>query len=362
MDIKTKNRVFLSYAHENLEIVQKTYTGLKKRELDVWFDKMHLKPGSWKRQIEKAIPKCKYFVICISNAALKKTSDETPGFQDEELQQAYEIARVQPESSFAIVPVRIEICDRGDHRTTPYQQYDLFYDFEEGLDRLAVDLGGISLSDRLAKDTRSEDKKLFDNLLNKGMSLWHSKNYDAALKMFDACIETNVDKFLPLYCEVHLLESIDRFDKAIEVCEKAIKIQPDHAGAWQIKGNILRTLGQNEKAIKAYTRWLEIDSDNVQNWIEFGCFFSEIGRKKDALTACNKALEIDSDYADALHLKSLWLVDLGQHEEAIETYSKALEIYESEGSSHADHIRETLAELRVEAESKSLVLAKVDSV
>ena len=109
MTNKPNNRVFLSYAHEDFATVRNIYAGLKKRELDVWFDKEHMGPGSWKRQIEKAIPKCRYFIICISKAALKKIGDETPGFQDEELQQAYEIARIQPESDFAIVPVRLEV-------------------------------------------------------------------------------------------------------------------------------------------------------------------------------------------------------------------------------------------------------------
>lgn len=84
-------KVFLSYAHENLEMVRKIYTGLKERRLDVWFDKEDLGPGTWKKQIEKAIPKSRFFIICISEAALKKTGDESPGFQDEELQQAYEM-------------------------------------------------------------------------------------------------------------------------------------------------------------------------------------------------------------------------------------------------------------------------------
>ncbi len=107
-----KKRIFLSYAHEDLDTVRRIDAGLTARNLDVWFDKRCLKPGSWKRQIEKQIPKCRHFVICISNAALKKTGDE-PGFQDDELQQAYEIARVQPEDAFTIVPIRLEDCVAG---------------------------------------------------------------------------------------------------------------------------------------------------------------------------------------------------------------------------------------------------------
>jgi hypothetical protein len=36
---------FLSYAHEDLEKVRKVYEGLKKRKVNVWFDKEDLKKG-----------------------------------------------------------------------------------------------------------------------------------------------------------------------------------------------------------------------------------------------------------------------------------------------------------------------------
>ena len=115
MTESNRNQVFLSYAREDLETVKKVFHGLKKRGLNVWFDKEHLGPGSWKSQIEKAISKSRYFVICISEAALRKTGDE-PGFQDEELNRAYNIAEKQSSQDFTIVPVRLEECSRGDTR------------------------------------------------------------------------------------------------------------------------------------------------------------------------------------------------------------------------------------------------------
>ncbi len=51
--------VFISYAHEDLEKVKDVYAGLKKRGLQVWFDKEDLKDGRWKPQIMKAISRKK---------------------------------------------------------------------------------------------------------------------------------------------------------------------------------------------------------------------------------------------------------------------------------------------------------------
>jgi hypothetical protein len=117
----TRDRVFLSYAHEDLDTVRHIYSGLKERQLKVWFDKEDLGPGRWKPAITKAIAQSRYFVILISQAALKKTGDEEPGFQDDELNTAYIIAQEQPDKEFAIVPARLEDCGRGDFHLTAFQ-------------------------------------------------------------------------------------------------------------------------------------------------------------------------------------------------------------------------------------------------
>lgn len=107
---------FLSYANEDLDRVRKVYNGLKKRGVDVWFDAEDLGKGRWKQQIMEAISHSKYFVFCLSNAALKKAGLENSGFVDLELQIAWEIAREQDEKSFTIIPVRLEDYDRSDMR------------------------------------------------------------------------------------------------------------------------------------------------------------------------------------------------------------------------------------------------------
>ena len=100
-------QVFLSYAHEDLVVVNKLYADLRKRGLRVWFDKNELKPGKWQLQIKKAISKSKFFIICLSKASLKKIGDK-PGFTDEELNHAYQIATSQYHDEFIIVPLRLE--------------------------------------------------------------------------------------------------------------------------------------------------------------------------------------------------------------------------------------------------------------
>ena len=325
MTKKTKTRVFLSYAHEDLDMVRKIDSGLSARNLDVWFDKRCLKPGSWKRQIEKAIPRCRFFIICISDAALRKTGDE-PGFQDEELQQAYEIARLQSEHFFSIVPVRIENCNRGDHRLAPWQQYDLFNNFEFELDHLAMHLGGISLADDLAKDIRSAEDKTLDSQIDKAGSLYFAGDYSKAIDIVNSVLILKPEFAGAWHKKGDILFARGSHEEAIKAYEKAIQIKTEFAEAWHNKGVALSVLGRYEEAVMAYSKALMMEPDVAEGWYNKSVALNALGRCEEAFMACDQALQIESDFAEAWYGKGIILFARGSHEEAIKAYGKALQI------------------------------------
>jgi tetratricopeptide (TPR) repeat protein len=212
---------FLNYANEDLEKVRKIYEGLKKRKVIVWLDKADLKFGDpWKSKIMRAINRSKFFVICISNNALKKTSGEVPGFQDEELQYAFQIALNQPEDKFKIVPARLEDCQRGDHRIEMFHQCDLFPDLEKSLDQLAVNLGGKSLSDASAIDERTEDEKILESIKGRAKIFYYSGEYGISLSLFEAAINLKSDDTKSWNNKGVALESLGRYKEALKVFEK----------------------------------------------------------------------------------------------------------------------------------------------
>ena len=256
-----RDRVFLSYAHEDLGTVRRIYAGLKERQLNVWLDKEDLSPGRWKPAITKAIAQSRFFVICISQAALKKTGEDEPGFQDEELNTAYNIAQEQPNKEFAIVPVRLEDCDRGDHRLTAFQQYDLFPDFEIGLDKLAVALGGISLADAAAHDERTEEEKIIEAIQGRASAAYYANNFTKALTLLDSILVIKPDDAKAGFNKGAVFDSLGRFEDALAAYNKALELKPDDADSWHNKGTVLESLGRFEEALAAYDKVLKIKPD-----------------------------------------------------------------------------------------------------
>lgn len=265
MGDSNRSRVFLSYAHENLDTVRRIVVGLKKRKLNVWFDKEQLKPGEWMPQIEKAIARSRYFVICVSEAALRKTGDERPGFQDKELNAAYKIAQRQPDTEFTIVPVRLEDCDRGDFRLTSFQQYDLFDYFEKGLDHLAIVLGGFSLADITLQDERTEDEKMIERLIGKASAAYYAGGYENAITILDT----------------------------------VLAIKPNSANAWSNRGSCLEILGYYEEALDAFEKAIDLKPDIFITWYNIGVALIKLGRQQEAMLAFDKAIELRPQLPEA---------------------------------------------------------------
>lgn len=107
----------------------------------------------------------------------------------EELDYAYDFATKQAETEFTIIPVHLENCDRGDHRLSIYQHFDLFEDWDGVLNQLAVQLGGYSLADKQATDERTEDEKMIERLHSRAYTLYQAGEYIKALQTWDVIAE-----------------------------------------------------------------------------------------------------------------------------------------------------------------------------
>ena len=368
MSKSEKPQVFISYAHDDLEKVEKLYNDLKSRDVNVWMDKVDLQPGPWKRQIEKQIPKCRYFLFCISQASLKKAA-EGNGFVEEELQHAYNIADKQDLKSFTILPVRFEDVGHGDNRLSIHQQYDLFENWEKEIDRLATILEGRVLNESDIEKTLSAEEQLIEGVMNKAYvarvtekyadayglfnavtlidpkhsEAWHHKGwslfrlgrYEESIQAYDEALRLKNDNFLTWNNRGFAFTRLGKFEEALSSYEKAIRLNPDEARPWWNTGYALAGLGRYEEAVEAYNKAIQRKSDDALTWSNKGYALSKLNRYEEAIEAYNKAILLPlEEYNTAIQRKSgdalTWgnkgyaLSKLNRYEEAIEAYNKAI--------------------------------------
>jgi len=129
-------QVFLAYAREDREVVERLYDALSDSGFGPWMDVRKLLPGqNWPRSIETAIDSSDYFVACFS----KQSVNRWGGFQSE-IRYALDCARRVPLDEIFLVPVRLDSCRVPRSIQRELQYVDLFPEWDNGIERLLATL------------------------------------------------------------------------------------------------------------------------------------------------------------------------------------------------------------------------------
>lgn len=224
---QNKKPIFLCCAVEDTNIAMKVCDSMKARSLNVCFDRKDIIPKKWEIQVEKAIKKSQFFVVCLSNHTLQNPEDKKHGFQDYELNKAYNITQEKSDEESTIVPVLIEDCGQGKNFLAGSSQYNIFKGSKKELDRLAINLGGISLSDANARDKRTDDEKAIECLMGKATVTYYAGEYQKTLAMLENITAIAPDIYEAWYNKGAILSNLDRHDEAVSAFDEAINIKPD---------------------------------------------------------------------------------------------------------------------------------------
>ncbi len=112
------------------------------------------------------------------------------------------------------------------------------------------------------------------------------------------------------YCRLaDVYKEIGDYDKALELCRKAIELFPDHEGPWIIFGKIrLERFKEDWIArdalltIQHYERALELNSTSYKTLVDLAELYTEIGAKRRAIKKCEAILYFAPEDGKALSL------------------------------------------------------------
>jgi tetratricopeptide (TPR) repeat protein len=161
------------------------------------------------------------------------------------------------------------------------------------------------------------------------------KRYDEALELCKKALSLN-----PFYAEAYTLVACcllklvgpyneaneARLAQALDSCNKAIELKPDHAEAYSNRGNTLNELGRLDEALASHNKAIELKPGSAEAYSNRGNTLNKLGRLDEALASHNKAIELKPGYAEAYNNRGNTLNELGRLDEAIDSYNKAIEI------------------------------------
>ncbi len=224
----------------------------------------------------------------------------------------------------SVVPLLKQFKPSPSPPVTEEQVEQLFIKYRDLFKKPSIEEVKIDIKTEFrAISLKKEEEAL--NLYKKGDLAYDESRFTEAVYYFSEVLET-IESASVYLTKGNALFFLSRKDEAIAAYEKALKINPDNAKAWNNKGVALDDLGRKDEAMAAYEKALEIKPGHAESWNNKGAALSALGRKDEAIAAFEKALEIKPDYADAWHGKGSVLSALDRKDEAIVAYEKALEI------------------------------------
>ena len=159
---------------------------------------------------------------------------------------------------------------------------------------------------------------------NRGLVLQSLKKFDAALESYDRAIALD-----PRYADAHynrgiLLRNMGRLTEAVESYDRAVRFDPLHAEAYCNRGNALRELRRPEQALKSFAKTVALRPDSADAHYNLGNAWQDLYRWDEALRCYGRAVAIRPDFAEAWNNRSNALRNLGRPEDALEDADRAI--------------------------------------
>jgi tetratricopeptide (TPR) repeat protein len=114
--------------------------------------------------------------------------------------------------------------------------------------------------------------------------------------------------------------------EALELLQKAEKLNPEDEDVHYNLGIALTRLGRNDEAIKEYLEALRIFPDYAEVENNYGNLLVRLGRPAEAVEHFEKAVKITPDYASAWNNYGSALQRVGRTNQAQECFEKALHL------------------------------------
>lgn len=115
-------------------------------------------------------------------------------------------------------------------------------------------------------------------------------------------------------------------DKAIEAYRQAIRIYPEHADAWGNLAIAYDRSNQLDKTIEAYKQTLLITPQDDRVWYNLGIAYKESNQLEEAIGAFQQALRISPEKADAWTFLGIVNLESNRFDKAIVAFKQAIRI------------------------------------
>ena len=181
----------------------------------------------------------------------------------------------------------------------------------------------------------AEEEKIYREILQQnprhsgvlyllGLIALSSQRFQRAVDLISRSIRINPD-FAPAHCNLGIaLAASDRRGEALARYDAAIARQPDFAEAHYNRGLLLTALGRQDEAIDSLGRTLQLRPDDVEARSARGLALNAAGRLPDALADFDAAIAQRPDHAKSHNNRGTTLTLLKRPDDALASFDRAV--------------------------------------
>ena len=270
-------KIFFCYAHEDETLLNKLKTHLRplqrKGLIDVWYDRDIRAGTKWEEEIDKHLNEANIILLLVS-----------PDFMDSDYCYGKEMHRA------------LERDQRGEARVIPIILRSVYWQ------------GVLETLQALPTDARPVVDRYWHNL--------DEAFFDVAegIRKTIISLKTKMD-WLDEGISFH---NLNRYNKALEAFEEALRLDQNYIEAYQEKGITLLKLEHWDDALVTFEQALHLNPKLVPLYIAKGQTLDALARYEEALTAFEQAIHLDPTLADAYIGRDKALQHLGVSRKAQE--------------------------------------------
>ena len=177
-----------------------------------------------------------------------------------------------------------------------------------------------------------------------GHLLQEKKNdLESAVSAYDKAIRLNPELAEAYNNRGVAKDNLGRREDAIADYDEAIRLKPDIAEPYNNRGAVKNNLRRYEDAIKDRDEAIRLNPDHTEAYHGRGNSKNNLGRYEDAIADYDEAIRLKPDYAEAYNNRGVAKKNLGRHGDVIADYDEAIrlkpdyaEAYANRGVSNID--------------------------
>jgi len=166
----------------------------------------------------------------------------------------------------------------------------------------------------------------FSVLIDEAITQHQAGRYERAVEIYDQVLKIQPDHVDALHLMGMAVHHRGDDDRAVDLIERAITIDPNQGVFYNTMGQVLRGKGQFAQADVNLRRAIELDPNLATAHHNLASVQKKLGRLQDAVACDRRAVQLQPGYANAHHGLADSLQSLNLLPDAITSYKSAIKI------------------------------------